>query len=65
MAEDEMTRQHHRCNGHELGQTWGWWGPGRPAVLQSMGSHNLVTEQQLKQKEILLQCLDFLGVEKL
>ena len=28
---------HHRCNGHELGQTLGDGGAGKPRVLQSMG----------------------------
>ena len=40
-----MVRQHHQLSGHESEQT-----PGKPGVLQSLGSqrvgHNLVTEQQ-------------------
>ena len=42
-----MVEWHHRLNEHELAQT-----PGKPDLLQSMGSqrvqHNLVTEQQNK-----------------
>ena len=40
VAEDEMVRQHHRFNGQESEQT-----PGKPGVLQSLGLHNLETEQ--------------------
>ena len=53
-SEGEMAGWHHRCSGHELGQTLGrWWGTGRPGVLQSTGSQrvrrNWVTEQQQQQ----------------
>ena len=55
-------------------QTWAnfgrWWGPGRPGLLQSMGSqrveHNLVTEQQqyislsLTEKYRFTCCLTYL-----
>ena len=34
-------------------------------MLQSMGPHNLVTEHQVKQREIILQRLAFLDVGKL
>ena len=36
-SEDEMAGWNHLCNGHDHGQTSGD-GPGRPGVLQSMGS---------------------------
>ena len=36
-----MAGWHHRCKGHEPGQTSGrWWGTGKPGVLQSMGSQS-------------------------
>ena len=42
MTEDEMARWHHRCNGHELGQTLGdGEGTERPGVLQSIGSQTV------------------------
>ena len=49
MTEDEMAGWHHRLNGREFGVNSGsrWW-PGRPGVLQFMGSqrvgHEWVTE---------------------
>ena len=49
VSEDVMAGWHHWCNGHRCWANFGrWWGRGRPAVLQSMGSqrvrHNWVTE---------------------
>ena len=42
-AEDEMVGCHHWLNGHEFEQALdvGWWWTGKPAVLQSMGSHRV------------------------
>ena len=56
-----MAGWHHRCNGHELGQTPGDGEGQRPSVLQSMGSqrvgHDWVTQQQpeVGQDEVPLQ----------
>ena len=36
-----MAGWHHRCNGHELGQTPGDGEGQRPSVLQSMGSQRV------------------------
>ena len=48
VSEDEMVGWHHRCNGHELGQTSGDGEGQRPGMLQSMRSqrvgHSWVTE---------------------
>ena len=53
MAEDEMVGWYHRLSGHEIEQApedEGQGRPGKPAVLQSMGSqrvrHDSATEQQ-------------------
>ena len=50
-SEDEMARGHHRCNGHELGQTLGdGEGQGGLACCSSWGlqrvRHDWATEQQ-------------------
>ena len=37
LTEDEMVGEHHRFNGHELGQTPGDGEGQRPVVLQSVG----------------------------
>ena len=46
-TEDEMTRWHHRLDGHEFNSR-SWWWTGRPGVLRFMGSqrvgHNWATE---------------------
>ena len=40
--EDEMARQYHRCNEHELwANSRRWWGTGRPGALQSTGSQRV------------------------
>ena len=42
MTEDEMVGWHHRLNGHEFDQALGIGdGPGKPGVLQSMGSQRV------------------------
>ena len=42
MTEDEMVRWHHQLNGHEFEQALGVGdGPGKPGVLQSMGSQRV------------------------
>ena len=47
-TEDESVGWHHQLNGHELGQTQGGWGTGKPRVLQAMGwwrvRHDSATE---------------------
>ena len=47
-TEDEMAGWHHWLDGWVWVNSWSWWWPGRPGVLQSMGSqrvrHNWVTE---------------------
>ena len=43
-TEDEMVERHHWFNGHKLGKTGGWWGTGKPGVLQSMGSRKSQTQ---------------------
>ena len=51
-SEDEMAGWRHWRKGRELGQTSGdgWWGTGRPGLLQSMGLQRVkydgATEQQ-------------------
>ena len=42
MTEDDMVGWHHRLNGHDFKQTLGDSdGPGKPGVLQSMGSKRI------------------------
>ena len=58
MTEDEMVRWHHRLNGHEFEETPGVGdGQGSLACCSPWGSkkirHDLATEQQQKQVEIL------------
>ena len=58
MTEDKMVRWHHQLNGHGFEQAPGWWGTGKPGVLQSMGSqrvrHDWVTKQQVCKECVLI-----------
>ena len=47
MAKDEMVGQHHRLNGHELGQTLGDGGGRGSLVCYRPCGRDLVTEQQI------------------
>ena len=63
MSEDERAGWYHQCHGHELGQTPGERGAGRPGALQSIGSQKVrrdwATEQQqqIRKKNLLHDCL--------
>ena len=49
MAEDEIAGQHHRCNGHELGQTLGYGeGQGSLVLFSPWGHKELDMTRQLK-----------------
>ena len=52
VTEDEMAGWHHRCNGHELGQTPGDGdGQGGLASCSPWGRRELDMTEQLKNKE--------------
>ena len=47
MTEDETVGRHHWLNGYEWVNSGSWWWTGRPGVLQSMGSQESDTTEQL------------------
>ena len=58
-----MVGWHHRCNGHELGQTSGDGGTGRPGVLQFMGLQRVRSDWATeKQQHITIFEVSFLQI---